>query len=115
MAKKCGWLLLLLPALACAGNGASGSAGAIPRQPVIQLLTSACLAKAGQEPLLKSLLSSPAAASAYCGCAGERIVSGLSDDELLDAVSKGKGVAQDPVWKRRLLNVGLQCLDQLVK
>jgi hypothetical protein len=38
---KCGWLLLLLPALACAGNGASGSAGAIPRQPVIQLLTTA--------------------------------------------------------------------------
>lgn len=110
------WLLLcLLPALAHAGDGASAGTGLIPRQALLQVLQTTCLKKAAQEPMLQSLLSSPQAAGAYCGCASERLISGLSDEQLLDAAGKGRELAQDPVWKRRLLSAGLQCLDKLVK
>lgn len=112
MAKRL-LLLSLLPALAWAGTLASNGESALPRQQIEHLLNNACLKKAGQESLLKTLLSTPAAMNTYCGCASQRLVGGLSDDELTDALGKGKELTHDPVWKRRLLSVGLQCLDKV--
>ena len=85
-----------------------------PRELAQQRAVDACRDKIAATPLLP-LLSSPKKIDGYCQCAGERLVSGLGNSELLEVASKGKALLDDPKWQGRLLNSGLQCLPSLMQ
>lgn len=93
----------------------AGCASLMPRSVAEQKLGEACRSKVNNTPLLPVLLSSPKRVDSYCGCASNKLVSSLSDEEMQEVASKGKALLSDPKWQGRLLNVGLQCLDTLVE
>ncbi|MFC3530635.1 hypothetical protein ACFOLG_00400 [Vogesella facilis] len=93
----------------------AGCASLMPRSVAEQRLGEACRSKVSNIPLLPVLLSTPKRVDSYCGCASQRLVSSLSDEELQEVASKGKTLLAEPKWQGRLLNVGVQCLDTLVE
>lgn len=107
MAKR---LLILL----AASSLLAGCASLAPRQLAQDRMNDACKSKIASTPLLP-LLSSQSKINGYCSCASDKLVSGLSNSELLEVSAKGKDVLADPAWQGRLLNVGLQCLNTLVR
>ncbi|WP_174873282.1 hypothetical protein [Vogesella oryzae] len=93
----------------------AGCATLMPRSVAEQKLGEACRSKINNTPLLPVLLSTPQRVDSYCGCASNKLVSSLSDDEMREVASKGKALLGEPKWQGRLLNVGVQCLNTLVE